>query len=115
MTRCWVLEKGGDRCVLTTDHPGPHMGGYHTFTSIPDTEEMARLIGSHCDQLEHALRDKIAETVAKCGRLRAERDGLLEAAEAYLRLSTMADYFERADRRDALCAAVAACAPEVKP
>lgn len=74
--RCWVLENGGDRCVLVADHPGPHMGGYHTFESIPPTEEMARLIGTHCDQLEHALRERIAALAADNERLRAEVDSL---------------------------------------
>jgi hypothetical protein len=66
------MEKGGDRCVLTADHLGQHMGGYHTFTDILSAEEMARVIGTHCDALEMALRGKVAVLTAENARLRLD-------------------------------------------
>ena len=73
-SRCWVQEKGGDRCVLKADHPGPHMGGYHAFENILSAEEQARVIGGHCDELERVLRANIAALTADNARL----CGLLE-------------------------------------
>lgn len=55
-----------------------------------------------------------SQLMTECGRLRAERDGLLTAARRVVDhwLAAGADW---TPRQDALRAAVAACAPEVKP
>ena len=99
------------------------------YENLREQIEVAAGGWSKCQSERAALTAEIADlrldlanltrdAAAECGRLRAERNGLLKATEEYLRLSTMADYYERANRRDALCsavAAVAACTPEEKP
>jgi len=54
--QCWVLEVGGDRCVLRAGHPGPHMGGHHTFEHLLPAEEAAQTMGATVDLLLAEVR-----------------------------------------------------------
>jgi len=73
MSRCWMCDEGGDRCVLKMDHPGPHMAGFHVFEKNMSAESIARTMG--------IAYDTLASEVA---RLRRERDALLAAAQMVL-------------------------------
>jgi hypothetical protein len=75
MSRCWVLEKGGDRCVLEQDHPPPHMGGYHTFTEILSAEDMARVIGIDFDSYKRETTKNLSDWKQLCLRLYKEHIG----------------------------------------
>jgi len=92
-SQCWALEVGGDRCVLRAGHPGPHMGGHHTFEHLLPEEEVASVLGSTIDILQ-----------SECGRLRAEVERwqlrFAEADQAVLRLT--ADLARMTAERDGL-------------
>jgi len=92
-SQCWALEVGGDRCVLRAGHPGPHMGGHHTFEHLLPEEEVASVLGSTIDILQ-----------SECGRLRAEVERwqlrFAEADQAVLRLT--ADLARVTGERDGL-------------
>jgi len=92
-SQCWALEVGGDRCGLRAGHPGPHMGGHHTFEHLLPEEEVASVLGSTIDILQ-----------SECGRLRAEVERwqlrFAEADQAVLRLT--ADLARMTAERDGL-------------
>jgi len=134
MSRCWMCDEGGDRCVLKMDHPGPHMAGFHVFEKTMSAESIARTMGIAYDtltsevarlrrELEEAKTELASEEEAnrlaahdvqdayerECARLRADlaatEDALLREREVHERLARERDAFgDAVERVQALCA-----------